>query len=946
MLAKPLFDFIPSAVFGPAWRKKRAIRRFNEKGLLLIAVLLIALVAPRGTWGQSFLVDTGAPTGGAVTSMDAAGSTNCSPQPQCSQSFQFWAGQFTLTHAASISEADIWMGPIFIGGALTVNIYADGGGIPGTAIYAQTYNVPPSSFRGWFPFVFSSPLPNLTAGTYWVGFEPVKFTGTNGAGFSTNLDGGAPNPLAHYAVWNDASVLGPFGNGYRAFKTGVFSLGMRIAGTNFADLAFGTSGRGTMSGSTFGFAFSADNTAGGVGQASIFTGAGDSPGGLTFVRASLTPNSLSTGAWSGTSICIPSFGGCTEGTGSGRGVAFRTFTNTSNASIMVQANALLHGGITNIGGSPGSAIGRVYLLDPTQFSNTVNGAPDAARFLLNSLPVDQDLTSLFEAGTVLSSSLPQQRLTGPIDPAIAVPLTTGLVTVGPGQSITVMFDVTTITPQGNTVDFFSTLAPASPFFTDANGNPVTGLLAVGPAVAVAPAATALTLSPASATNAAGGSQTLTVTATDVNSAPVVGAIVYFTIASGGPNAGSPVPAVTDVNGQATFTYTDVGGAGSDSIQAKIDALASNAAQISWTSPGALDHITISPANASIATGGTQAYTAQGFDVFNTSIGDVTATTTFSISPDGSCTGTACTATIASLHTVTGNDNGKTTQATLQVSGQTDTTPPQIACAGPDMLWHASDVSLVCTASDSGSGLTHLSDSNFSLSTGVPVGTETASASTGIRVVCDVAGNCANAGPIGGIKVDKKAPAINIVAPLNGGIYPANQKVNAAYGCIDLGSGLATCMGTASNGASIDTRPNGTSTTKTFTVTSMDAVNNAASQSVSYTVSCHYVTLGIAPSSAARGGRITVTAGVMSCIPATQTIGEHFTLTGPLGPSCSRTSTVMFTTPLFSLPGGTSKTVSFASIIPKNACAGTYTTTATTLVGGVAIDSTSATLTVQ
>jgi hypothetical protein len=276
----------------------------------------------------------------------------------------------------------------------------------------------------------------------------------------------------------------------------------------------------------------------------------------------------------------------------------------------------------------------------------------------------------------------------------------------------------------------------------------------------------------------------------------------------------------------------------------------------------------------------------------------------------------------------------------------DTRSPMINCGAPDVFWHASDVSIPCTAGDAGSGLASPQDASFFLNTSVPAGTETSNAPTGTRSVCDVARNCASAGPIVGNMVDKKPPVINIATPVNSATYTANQKVSAAYGCTDLGSGVASCMGTVPTGASIDTSPNGTSTTKTFIVKATDAVNNASSQSLSYTVSCHYVALGITPSSVARGGKTIVTGTVMSCMPAAQTISEKFTLTGPLGPSCSKISTVMFTTPQFTLAAGTSKTVSFPFIVPKNACAGTYTTTATTLSGGTAIDSASATLTVQ
>ena len=84
-------------------------------------------------------------------------------------------------------------------------------------------------------------------------------------------------------------------------------------------------------------------------------------------------------------------------------------------------------------------------------------------------------------------------------------------------------------------------------------------------------------------------------------------------------------------------------------------------------PPALDHIVISPASATIAAGGSQAYTAQGFDSSDRSLGDVTASTVFSIAPDGSCSGNVCTATVGGPHTVTGNESGKTSIAALAVS---------------------------------------------------------------------------------------------------------------------------------------------------------------------------------------------------------------------------------------------------------------------------------------
>jgi hypothetical protein len=75
----------------------------------------------------------------------------------------------------------------------------------------------------------------------------------------------------------------------------------------------------------------------------------------------------------------------------------------------------------------------------------------------------------------------------------------------------------------------------------------------------------ITLTPATATNAVGGSHTVTATVTSGGN-PVAGTTVNFSIDSG-PNAGKTGTGVTDVSGHATFTYTDTGGAGTDSISA-------------------------------------------------------------------------------------------------------------------------------------------------------------------------------------------------------------------------------------------------------------------------------------------------------------------------------------------------------------------------------------------
>ncbi len=101
-------------------------------------------------------------------------------------------------------------------------------------------------------------------------------------------------------------------------------------------------------------------------------------------------------------------------------------------------------------------------------------------------------------------------------------------------------------------------------------------------------------------------------------------------------------------------------------------------------------------------------------------------------------------------------------------------------------------------------------------------------------VCDVAGNCSNAGPISGIMVARRPPVITITTPgSNNPSYLLNQAVAANYSCTDGGSGVTTCTGTVPSGSNLNTSAVGA---ETFSVNATDNVGNASNQSESYSVS--------------------------------------------------------------------------------------------------------------
>ena len=184
----------------------------------------------------------------------------------------------------------------------------------------------------------------------------------------------------------------------------------------------------------------------------------------------------------------------------------------------------------------------------------------------------------------------------------------------------------------------------------------------------------------------------------------------------------------------------------------------------------------------------------------------------------------------------------------------DTHAPDVRCASADASWHASNISLACTASDGTSGLGQASDASFALSTNVAAGSELIDAQTESHTVCDQAGNCVEAGPIGGNQIDRKAPTITLTAPGDGASFVIGASVSASFTCSDGGSGVASCSGTLANGAALDTSSTGT---KEFAVQATDVAGNSVTVRRSYTVGYALCNLRLSPAAATAGSALAI-----------------------------------------------------------------------------------------
>jgi N-acetylneuraminic acid mutarotase len=117
--------------------------------------------------------------------------------------------------------------------------------------------------------------------------------------------------------------------------------------------------------------------------------------------------------------------------------------------------------------------------------------------------------------------------------------------------------------------------------------------------------------------------------------------------------------------------------------------------------------------------------------------------------------------VTTVHCSATDNTGNTANASFTVTVK-DTAPPVWSGCSLDALWHADNVSIVCRAEDL-VGIQNPADASFTLTTSVAAGTETAAAVTNSHQICDTSGNCVTGGPVGPIKIDRKAPAL-VVSP--------------------------------------------------------------------------------------------------------------------------------------------------------------------------------------
>ena len=143
--------------------------------LALLAVLLSPMAA-----NADVIVDTGNNGGGIRYVLSGS---------------QWIAGQFSIVDDYSITSIQGWIGVSNLGD-LTVAIYSDIAGLPGTELYSSAFTSSgANSWQGLTGLAW-----DIVSGTYFAAFEVRP-----GQSFFGELPGGAINPLPGYAFTTDGN---------------------------------------------------------------------------------------------------------------------------------------------------------------------------------------------------------------------------------------------------------------------------------------------------------------------------------------------------------------------------------------------------------------------------------------------------------------------------------------------------------------------------------------------------------------------------------------------------------------------------------------------------------------------------------------------------------------------------------------------------------------------
>jgi hypothetical protein len=334
-----------------------------------------------------------------------------------------------------------------------------------------------------------------------------------------------------------------------------------------------------------------------------------------------------------------------------------TITATSgarqaSASVSVSAGALDHLVVTGDSQEVGTG-------DPVTFSataddvygNPISDVTSATTFTIDGAPCSDN---------VCSSSTPGQHTVVGTDGA-ATGSTTFIADAPVVDHIVVSPDGATITAGGSQPYTVEAFDASNNDLGDVTSSSTFGIVPDGSCTGASCSATAAGDHTVTATyNALTAGVTLHVTAGPLDHIAIVPPILSpagkaqtFTV-QGFDSFDNPVSGLTPVfsvspDGTCTGVSCRAFIAGLHTVTATIGALSTTA---SWTvGPAAAAVLQLTPLSSSVKHGVRRAYQVEALDKFGNAIKDVTASTTFKISPNGSCIKNACTSPKLGLHWV-------------------------------------------------------------------------------------------------------------------------------------------------------------------------------------------------------------------------------------------------------------------------------------------------------